>query len=880
MAKQAGGTATNGGLHALPASAIPAGRQAGTLASHLRALERADLEELLRRRPETKALWSAPRLDVDQLAECLARPEGIQAAVAGLDGFVNCLLLTALWLLGEADAAELADQAPGVEPAALLDAARELARSGLGFPVTLAGGSPCASPSASPGGRPGWRLQLPPQVVAALGPLRVLGPPVSVVLSGKTVPFLSAVVANLGVLPGRGASRDRLVAEIRAALANREVVTGALGKAPVGAREVLERVRAEGGIVGYQELAADRLASSTGWNERQPTTTPTAWLESRGFLVRVADGYGASDMLIPAEVETALRDGRLFPSWPEPVPPSLATSSGNASPATSADPNKILADLESLVGLWEQEAAPSVKKGGLGTRELRRAAKTLGLPEPYMGFLYALAVQGHLIAYDDRRRVVPSSTFRTWAMQPAARRWDYLFQGWMEGMVWQDGRPLVGPEQLVHKPGLVHLRRSIVAELAGLAPDEATSVPALSRRLFWRLPSVIHCEDCATAIVEGAVQALAWLGTATLGRATSPAIALLEPARSGASDPGWANRDGPARRAFPEAVDTCAVGADLTIVVPGPPEPALGAALSRFADLQASSPARVYRLSESSLRRGLDGGLGGAEILEVLARHAPKGVPQSVSYLIEDVARRHGSLQVGRAGLYVRSTDPALLAGVVRDRLLKKLAPRLLAPTVAVFAGEDAEALLSALRAGGYLPVADPEGATLLATGAPTLAPVIPPVPRDRSNVLSWPRLGRSEAAALAQAIVSATRVGGAGKDGVLPGGEVEACPVETEPTGIVALCKRALIDREAVELTVVDRQDRSATFVVERVVVSGPTLYACDVDSGRPRAIALNRVTCARSVGEASALRDRAQAKETLDGARLARLLAPASPG
>jgi hypothetical protein len=167
--------------------------------------------------------------------------------------------------------------------------------------------------------------------------------------------------------------------------------------------------------------------------------------------------------------------------------------------------------------------------------------------------------------------------------------------------------------------------------------------------------------------------------------------------------------------AFAAEVATCTVGADLNVIVPGPPAHDLASALRRFADLKASSPARIYKVSEASVRRALDGGMQASEIMSVLERHSTTDIPQNVAYLIEDVARRHGHLVVGRVGLYLRSDDPSLLRAAVADRRLTSMRPRVIAPTVAVLEANDVEVLLTALRMAGYLPVAEAGGGALRA---------------------------------------------------------------------------------------------------------------------------------------------------------------------
>jgi hypothetical protein len=243
-----------------------------------------------------------------------------------------------------------------------------------------------------------------------------------------------------------------------------------------------------------------------------------------------------------------------------------------------------------------------------------------------VAFLYALAVESGLLAHDDRRRVVPSPAAAAWAAKPPALRWAGLFETYLSGMLWVETRGgLIDIDKVEPRAYLVRLRRSLLSELAALPTGGTTDVNLLGRRLMWRHPLLIHCEDCARTLTSQVAQALGWLGTL----AAPPLMSLLEPARSAAADRAWTDQVGPATAAFTPAVSEITVGADLSIVVPGPPVPGLGAALARFADLQASSPARIYRLSEASVRRALDAGMKGSEITEVLWRMLREAFPRT-----------------------------------------------------------------------------------------------------------------------------------------------------------------------------------------------------------------------------------------------------------
>jgi Helicase conserved C-terminal domain len=72
--------------------------------------------------------------------------------------------------------------------------------------------------------------------------------------------------------------------------------------------------------------------------------------------------------------------------------------------------------------------------------------------------------------------------------------------------------------------------------------------------------------------------------------------------------------------------------------------------------------------------------------------------------LIEDVARRHGTLRVASAASYVRCDDPTLLIQVTRSKKAAKCKLRVIAPTVAVSSLTPVK-LIAGLRDAGFLPV-------------------------------------------------------------------------------------------------------------------------------------------------------------------------------
>src|SRR5207253_5339500 len=88
---------------------------------------------------------------------------------------------------------------------------------------------------------------------------------------------------------------------------------------------------------------------------------------------------------------------------------------------------------------------------------------------------------------------------------------------------------------------------------------------------------------------------------------------------------------------LPAPVDHVLLQTDLTMVVPGPPEPGLAAELDVIGVVESAS---VYRVTTDSVRRSLDAGYTAAELHALFARRSRMPVPQTLTYLIDDVARR------------------------------------------------------------------------------------------------------------------------------------------------------------------------------------------------------------------------------------------------
>jgi hypothetical protein len=187
--------------------------------------------------------------------------------------------------------------------------------------------------------------------------------------------------------------------------------------------------------------------------------------------------------------------------------------------------------------------------------------------------------------------------------------------------------------------------------------------------------------------------------------------ALSRPGRALLTDP-----DGivdALRAALPEPVDHVLLQADLTAVAPGPLVPELARELDLMAEVESAGGATVYRFTEATVRRALDAGRSATDLHELLQRRSATPVPQGLTYLVDDVARRHGRLRGGAAASFLRSDDEVLISEVMAHPDAVVLELRRIAPTVAVSPLPLVE-LLDALRSAGFSPAAEDTGGVVL----------------------------------------------------------------------------------------------------------------------------------------------------------------------
>ncbi len=139
-----------------------------------------------------------------------------------------------------------------------------------------------------------------------------------------------------------------------------------------------------------------------------------------------------------------------------------------------------------------------------------------------------------------------------------------------------------------------------------------------------------------------------------------------------------------------------------------------------MADMESHGGGGVYRFSEGSYAGPSTSGRTSDQLHKWLAEHSRTPVPQPLTYLIDDVARRHGVLRIGAASTYLRCDDENVLTGLLSANL-PGIRFRRLAPTVVVSPSAP-DIVLSRLRDAGLAPLGETFDGVVHVTTAATAA--------------------------------------------------------------------------------------------------------------------------------------------------------------
>ncbi|OBF87816.1 DNA-binding protein [Mycobacterium sp. 852002-51152_SCH6134967] len=633
------------------------------------------------------------------------------------------------------------------------------------------------------------------------------------VWGGAAVRVAAEAVAGLPWYPGQATVEDTA--------ASPQDIAARLESLDEAQSELLQKLL-EGSPVGRTRDAAPGT----------PSDRPVQRLLAAGLLRQV----DAETVILPRLVGQVLRGelpGPLQLTEPDPVVSTTTAADADAVAAGAA--LDLLREVELVLETLGVTPVPELRSGGLGVRDVKRLTKATGIDERRLGLILEVTAGAGLISAGmpepepeagDGPYWAPTVSSDRFVESPTAVKWHLLATTWLElpgrpsliGNRGPDGKPYAALSDSLFSTAAPLDRRLLLEVLASLPPGAGVDAGEASRAMIWRRPRWgVRLQPGPVADLLTEAHALGLVGRGALA---TPARTLLTDAPA---DDVVKAMD----KVLPAPIDHFLLQADLTVVVPGPLQRELAEQLAAVASVESAGAAMVYRISEPSIRRALDTGRTAGELHAFFKRHSKTPVPQGLTYLIDDVARRHGQLRVGMAASFVRCEDAALLAQAVGAPATDSLEMRLLAPTVAVSQAPISD-VLAALRQAGFAPAAEDSTGAIVdirARGARV------PAPPGRRRTY---RLAPTPTSQTLGAIVAVLR-------------KVASAPtggMRLDPAVAINQLQEAAHMQASVVIGYVDPAGVATQRVVAPINVRGGQLTAYDPASGRVRDFAIHRIT------------------------------------
>jgi hypothetical protein len=719
------------------------------------------------------------------------------------------------------------------------------------------------------------QLRMLPVVRDLMPAPAALGPPARTLLEHIPRSQLAGLLADLGLtsvgdptagIAAAAAAVDALADVLEDPAQLREL----LGRAPVAAREVVDLL-AVGPPTG-------RIPAARRPVDAASADSPVRWLLAHALLIAVDD----FTVVLPREVAMQVRGGRAFATVELDPPTSQSTKHKQADVDASAAGQAftVVRLVEALLERWGVEPPGVLRAGGVGVRDLRRTARELELDERGAALLIEVAHAAGLIAPDAEMADswLPTTGYDLWLAKSIADRWVILVSAWLTttrvpGLVGRREPPfiLAGREELERPQAAANalggdldralapiVRREVLEILLRASAGEAPTASSINESLRWSWPrrGGRLRDDLAGWTIEEA-ELLGLTGRGALSSFARPLCVAVDPEANAGSDaemvaPG-ADPAALLDQLLPRPLDHVLLQADLTAVAPGPLESDLARELAMTADIESTGGATVFRFSDTSIRRALDSGRSAADLHALLAARSRTPVPQPLSYLIDDVARRHGRIRIGLAGSYVRCDDDGLLNEVLADRRVESLRLRRLAPSVLV-SPLAPERVAERLREVGYAPAAEsPDGALLLRRPDAGRAPARPRPLRRRPELAA-------PAASVVSVAVKAIRGGDravTSSRGMVVGGAISDVVPHSASTETLAVLQDAVRAGRAVWIGYLNAQGQASNRIIEPQRLAGGYLTAFDYRRDEPRTFAVHRITGVAELTDAEVLVD-----------------------
>ena len=510
---------------------------------------------------------------------------------------------------------------------------------------------------------------------------------------------------------------DKLLSHRDRILYQESVPADVVDKLPEKHQEILRRIHAGGGLGTTKHARSDDpehpITQMVNSGVLRAIDDSTVTLPVS--VNRILSGLPATDVhLLPSsrispelwDSDAAVAAHYLPARNPSESELSADSSDSATTPQETTDSGATATGLEacreisSLLDFLGTHPVPMLKNGGLGQRSSKLLAQHLELTTAEVYRVVALAHAAGVIgtgephplpAEGEGNYLAPTRRADEWQEADLPTRWTMLLRGWLDSLwPWWTLLPdtggttqfggteahqrLLHPEFSHHR--LAFYRRLVVRGYARSSARVTITAHELWQDLLFLYPKLITQQT--QTLLTPLLQEAEWVGAISNGRLSTPALALL--ADEEPTDPVLSA----AHKLCPAAVSEFIVQADFTVMCPGPLEYAVRSGLELIAKLESSGLASPYRIGESSVRRGLDAGRSGEQIIAFLREHSLTPVPDSMISVIRELARHHGGLRGGPAVSYLRCDDPETLDLLEHSAVAEEIAIHRIAPTVLI----------------------------------------------------------------------------------------------------------------------------------------------------------------------------------------------------
>lgn len=432
---------------------------------------------------------------------------------------------------------------------------------------------------------------------------------------------------------------------------------------------------------------------------------------------------------------------------PDDIIGTVSTARAQLSSAAAAEVSLTLFHMRELLRFAARTPFKALRNSEIGVRELRRAEKELsgiGLTRPRLITLLELARDLGFLDWGDPEYLYdeadygwwgPTRLAEEWIHADAGTQWALLAMGWFGSLAqtWvigkdEDGKNINVFDDETVSPGALVLRRHLLSAARGFDPSITGKTEDVYSAYGYMYPQhVVYMDPRAIPDMVSSAEAFGLIsGRATTGvtdillplfrdippdretHSTSMADYVLRLSHTYVSQPPSVDNDEETRgsqsdtaglspydayvvaliqhcqASFPAPSSTLIAQGDMTVLAPGPLDDATTSMMDRIADVESPGLATLYRVSEDSLRCGMASGLTPEDIVSFLSLRVLNGVPQGLTFLINDVGRFYGSVRGGEAACYLRIDDPQVVDDVLASPAASSAGLRKIAPTVVV----------------------------------------------------------------------------------------------------------------------------------------------------------------------------------------------------